>query len=149
MTQPTSKEKANPHAQWLRELAGHMRSDHNWSHANTCEGAAREIDALAKHRDELLAAHEGSAHEPPVDQWQPIDTAPKDGTPVLVCNSERGGAWIAYYVSVYPSGYKPEDPWSSLMLNMRWHDTKWASTVPTHWQPIPPAYSRSTKGESL
>lgn len=76
-----------------------------------------------------------------MSSWQPIDTVPKDGTPVLVSNAERGGAWIAYYLPVYPSGYKPENPWNSLMLNMRWHGTKWASTVPTHWQPIPPPCS--------
>lgn len=63
--QRTSKEKSNPHAKWLRELASHMRADHNWSHANTCDRAADEIDAIASHRDTLLAKHEtASAHEP-------------------------------------------------------------------------------------
>jgi hypothetical protein len=84
-----------------------------------------------------------------MSSWQPIDTAPKDGTPVLVCNGERGGAWVAYYDPVFPSGYRPENPWSSLMLNMRWHATKWASTVPTHWMPIPAPYSAVETGRGL
>lgn len=84
--------------------------------------------------------------QPPAPEWQPIETAPKDGTPVLVSNDERDGAWIAYYHPVYTSGYRPDNPWSSLMLNMRWHKTKWASTVPTKWMPIP-AVATSTKCE--
>lgn len=75
--------------------------------------------------------------------WHPIETAPKDGTPVLVSNAERDGAWIAYYCPVYTSGYRPENPWSSLMLNTRWHKNKWASYVPTHWMPIPAPYTEA------
>jgi hypothetical protein len=44
--QPTSNERVNPHSKWLRELASHMRADHNWSSANTCDCAADEIDRL-------------------------------------------------------------------------------------------------------
>jgi hypothetical protein len=79
-----------------------------------------------------------------VSNWQPIETAPTDGTPVLVCNEERDGAWIAYYCPVYVSGYRPDDPWSSLMLNMRWHKNKWASTVPTKWMPLPDVPGKET-----
>lgn len=104
------------------------------------------VSAIFHHARELTRLTETWPAQPPPVEWQPIDTAPKDGTPVLVSNAERGGAWIAYYLPVYPSGYKPDNPWSSLMLNMRWHGTKWASTEPTHWQPIPAPYSTATKG---
>ncbi len=72
-------------------------------------------------------------------QWLPIAEAPKDGTPVLVANKERGGPWVAHFEPVYTSGYRPENPWSSLMLNMRWHNTPYASSVPTHFMPLPGA----------
>lgn len=67
-------------------------------------------------------------------QWQPISTAPKDGTAVLVSN-ERG-AWIAKYEPVYQSGYRPENPWFSLMLNHD-HMRKGKPYSPTHWMPLP------------
>jgi hypothetical protein len=69
--------------------------------------------------------------------WQPIETAPKDGTPVVVTNPESGGIWIAKYQPVYTSGYRPDNPWFSLMLNTHWHPNRWASLVPTQWQPLP------------
>ena len=71
------------------------------------------------------------------NEWQPMETAPKDGTPILVSNDERDGVWVAYYQPVYTSGYRPDNPWSSLMLNTRWHKNKWASYVPTRWMPLP------------
>ncbi len=67
-------------------------------------------------------------------QWQPIETAPKDGTVVMVCNED--GAWIAKYVPIYPSGYRAENPWFSLMLNHN-HMRKGKPFGPTHWMPLP------------
>lgn len=79
--------------------------------------------------------------------WLPIHEAPKDGTPVLVCNDERNGSWIAYYHPVYQSGYRPSNPWASLMLNCDWHKDRWASYVPTRWLPIPaPGSQAGTEG---
>lgn len=68
-------------------------------------------------------------------QWQPIETAPKDGLPVLLSNGkyieiarwednatmgrlERGPAWQVFDC---------EDPWYSVAL-----------TDPAHWMPLPP-----------
>lgn len=67
-------------------------------------------------------------------QWQPIETAPKDGTVVMVCNED--GTWIAKYVPIYPSGCRAENPWFSLMLNHD-HLRKVRSYRPTHWMPLP------------
>lgn len=66
--------------------------------------------------------------------WRSIETAPKDGTAILIGN-ERG-AWIAKYEPVYPSGYRPENPWFSLMLNHD-HMRKGKPYAPTHWMPLP------------
>jgi hypothetical protein len=69
------------------------------------------------------------------EPWQPIETAPKDGNYILVCNCR--GAWIAHWAPVAVSGYRFDDPWRSVMLN---HDHI-APTArylpPTHWMPIP------------
>ena len=71
------------------------------------------------------------------DYWKPIETAPKDGSYIIVCNEEAGVSWVAKYHPVYTSGYRPENPWSSMMLNL-WHAKKrYPSTVPAHWMPLP------------
>ena len=69
-----------------------------------------------------------------VGRWMPIESAPKDGTPVSVGNGD--GTWAAKYEPVYQSGYRPENPWFSLFLNHR-HIGQYPSLVPTHWMPLP------------
>lgn len=67
--------------------------------------------------------------------WQPISTAPKDGSYILVSNEH--GAWIAHWAPVAVSGYRFDQPWRSVMLN---HDHIFASLrylPPTHWVPLP------------
>lgn len=71
-------------------------------------------------------------------QWQSIETAPKDGVPVLLSNGryieiarweedaelgrfERGPAWQVFDC---------EDSWYSV-----------AFTNPTHWMPLPPTHN--------
>lgn len=68
-------------------------------------------------------------------EWRPIETAPKDGTVILVCNDH--GTWAARYVDVYQSGYVPEHKWHSLMLNHKHMIGPYPSLIPTHWQPLP------------
>jgi len=65
--------------------------------------------------------------------WLPIETAPKDGTAIML--GARCGAWIGKYLPVYQSGFKPDNPWSSLMLNHDHLYEKWQT--PTHWMPLP------------
>lgn len=69
--------------------------------------------------------------------WKPIKSAPLDGTYILVTNHEAGASWVASYHDAYQSGYKPENPWSSIMLNHRHFKDRFASLVPTHWQHLP------------
>ncbi len=67
--------------------------------------------------------------------WQPIETAPKDGTRIMVASEH--GAWIAEYLPVYESGYRPDSPWNSVMLN-HWHIPQHLRHIkPTHWMPLP------------
>lgn len=71
------------------------------------------------------------------DKWQPIETAPKDGRYLMVGNED--GVWIASYSAQFQSGYKPDNPWISLMLNHRHIEkvNRNYSSVPTHWMPLP------------
>lgn len=67
-------------------------------------------------------------------EWQPIETAPKDGTLILLANI--GGTWAGRYMERYQSGFVPKNPWQSQMLNHR-HMKRCASSTPTHWMPFP------------
>lgn len=70
--------------------------------------------------------------------WQPIESAPKDGTYILVSNPAAGGSWVAHWFPVAVSGYKFDQPWRSVMLN-HWHiPEKTRYVPPTHWMPLPP-----------
>lgn len=70
-------------------------------------------------------------------EWQPIETAPKDGRAMLLSRPDAGGAWIGKYEPVYGSGYRPDNPWFSLMLNRDYLPKPTKSSAPTHWMPIP------------
>ena len=107
--------------------------------AMRAENAARlEIEAL-RSRQCLHGISEPSG-------WMPIETAPKDGT--LIVLGARNGVWLGKYLPLYGSGYKPENPWSSMLLN---HDHMAERyTRPTHWMPLPPPPTTSAgsgKGE--
>lgn len=58
--------------------------------------------------------------------WQPIETAPKDGTPILAYETDWG----------YPISIRWHQPWQSWVLNgvlLKLGD--WGE--PTHWMPLP------------
>ena len=84
---------------------------------------AAENDELAAFLRSLIPLVEAGERA----QWQPIETAPKDGTKVLL--------------------YKPDDEfWCSSIATARWwaKESEWLCTgsayfpAPTHWQPLPP-----------
>lgn len=69
-------------------------------------------------------------------QWQPIDTAPKDGTWVLLLwpiNSHVGP--VACEGQYYHAKDGDSFWWSMLKLK----------TEPTHWMPLPPTPDREAK----
>lgn len=97
---------------------------------------ARDVEQAVLQSPEIQARMEAyaAAKVREAQRWQPIETAPKDGTVVMVCNED--GTWIAKYVPIYPSGCRAENPWFSLMLNHD-HLRKVRSYRPTHWMPLP------------
>ena len=60
--------------------------------------------------------------------WQPIETAPKDGTRFL--GRTRGGKWISTTYYAGPSKQHP-DP------NLDWCMGVGGWPQPTHWMPLP------------
>ena len=73
--------------------------------------------------------------------WMPIETAPQAGELVLL--GAPKGVWLGKYKPVYGSGYRPENPWSSMLLN---HDHMAERyTRPTHWMPLPAPPSEGGK----
>lgn len=86
--------------------------------------AARIAAELAEAADALEAG-----------PWMPIETAPKDGTAVMLGNS--GGAWIGPFMQFAESGYRFDGPWRSLMLNHYHIPYEHRYKAPTHWMPLP------------
>lgn len=87
-----------------------------------------QLDAAYKRgfRDARHAAAELAALAPAVPQWMPIETAPKDGTPVLVREARCSG-----FAVMYSGGWKYESG------NICYLE-------PTHWMPLPDAPKETT-----
>jgi hypothetical protein len=59
-----------------------------------------------------------------VTEWQPIETAPKDGTRILLSGLSPDGL-----------GGRLEAIGISYFINGEWED--WQDDMPTHWMPLP------------
>lgn len=81
------------------------------------------LDKLNENREPDYKAHE----------WQPIETVPKNGSVILLSNEY--GVWIGHYKPVYPSGFCPDNPWFSLMLNHEYMQ-KPLSLIPKAWMSL-------------
>lgn len=69
-----------------------------------------------------------------ISEWQPIETAPKDGTQVLLYEVDEDGLEIIF-VGEYQSS-RDEDCYGS-----KWTCTEYDAFnhYPTHWMPLPKA----------
>lgn len=89
--------------------------------------------ALARQDVEEVAPPAAQA----VDQWQPIEAAPKDGTVIIVTGAPEFGYTIPCVVD-------------ALYDNGGWQVNQWESPgfaiTPTHWMPIPPIDQQAGKG---
>ena len=61
-------------------------------------------------------------------QWQPIETAPRDGTKVLLCHSG--------YAHPYYDRDRTPRVWVDFFRAGSWYNTA-PSGQPTHWRPLP------------
>jgi hypothetical protein len=75
----------------------------------------------------------GGYGETEPDDWQPIETAPKDGTRVLVYSNDKRQA-VAYCDLINMGGFYDEP------IRV-WNVNGWLSGdtgfIPTHWMPLP------------
>ena len=89
------------------------------------EKLENHIDALEKllpQRDE-------------VEGWQPIETAPKDGTKIIVYFPALGKAATAHWSKSCNNRTDGKWPWSYHVGSQAFN--RWEA--PTHWMPLPPA----------
>ena len=104
---------------WAQFQDDGTASEHpEWRH-----GVAIEAYRLA---DEMIEVGDRHVKPPTPHQWQPIDTAPRDGTYVLLLGTAgrmADGKWVARYGA-----------WS-------W---PYVLDEPTHWMPLPPEPKEQT-----
>lgn len=96
-------------------------------------------DLVEKVARAMVSAHELSCGPPPSDiddfllmaphviaamsEWQPIETAPKDGTEIIIWDGSS--IFIATYVFTDDTG------------KMKWFPSGMPFVVATHWMPLP------------
>lgn len=117
-----------------------------WKELGRIEAAVEYSERESKRRNERLATL-SQPIEPQgavgAGEWLPIESAPKDGTPILAWSHGHGARetrWEFYGVGSqarekYERGEGPSGAWG-------WHEPmhNWASSWnPTHWQPLPSA----------
>lgn len=86
-------------------------------------GLVKEDEVLIKRLEEALAQ---------IPRWQPIETAPKDGTRILVAT--KYGIEVAEWEERAPQwGVVPA--WIGMGLSTYEEDRE---LTPTHWMPLPP-----------
>lgn len=93
------------------------------------------------HARTAYAAMLSAAPAPPASEpegWRDIESAPKDGTRVLLWSSTSGGVWWGYW-AVHGANWQPtdtgEDGWTSGAVNYSAELVVYID--PTHWRPLP------------
>lgn len=70
-------------------------------------------------------------------EWQPIETAPRDGTNILIYVPRAAEAGDMATVHWHARGWHASDgAWVSTYGEVG-HD-EWYASDPTHWMPLPP-----------
>jgi hypothetical protein len=77
--------------------------------------------------------------------WQPIETAPKDGTVILLAAFDADGTpfgeeWPCYWGHIQQNGLFPgvTGMWTVTGGGVTWSEAP-EEGGPTHWRPLPPA----------
>jgi len=63
--------------------------------------------------------------------WQPIETAPKDETTVII----GGNGWVDVGFFTYVRNWKGQHGW--YLLEESWRKYEVSTIEPTHWMPLP------------
>lgn len=101
-----------------------------------CERALqeRERDLTTSRAATDKTRQEADALMSQVQRWRPIESAPKDGTPILACALYLGRSDLgAHPRAVQWSAFHPNAPGKAAWRNMFGHKEEWL----THWMPLP------------
>lgn len=120
-----------------RELADRLE--------NECASLRTVYPFLALSETGRVAAQMLRALAEQQEQWQPIETAPKDGTRILCVLSPYQAAiarwgcnrWLILEPDDFSDADDPDDQWRHYVMNTDY--------LPTHWMPLPapPAAART------
>ena len=102
--------------------AAKMLLRYDGGEGSECYHAMKLFDA----RQALRAALDAS---PPIDPWQPIATAPKDGTRIII--AWGGVTTVGKYLDNSKAPYMPWAGWVPVSGD------SWPAGRPTHWKPLP------------
>lgn len=121
-----------------------------------CDGIERQIDALTKsQREAIKAMHEENkrlkeriAELEKADEWQPIETAPKDDREILVASfrvvknhNDLNEAYLCcdYIVNSYYKKHGQGKAQKNFKegFYLPWQFGSGVMLVPTHWKPLP------------
>lgn len=129
--------KTNP-----RDQGGLPRIDMNTDTVTISREFAGQILALLEHtwpRGMTTDSFRKILEQPqPANQWQPIDTAPKDGTKIDLWGFEFGAGFVGSPKPRRFIGCKyipPSERWN----RGQWWHPNYGNIEPTHWMPLPPA----------
>lgn len=119
----------------MNAYMGSLGTEKAW--AQTCEVSDAMREALSTPDDlSALRAHDAALLAP--YQWQPIETAPKDGTEVILWFPFKGIAINGLYGEVsegdWETGNRTWMEW--LVADELWFQED-PSQAPTHWMPLP------------
>lgn len=98
-----------------------VRKGKHIDHEAAWDDAVYFIIAAANFMDEHEATIRAALSEP---EWQPISTAPRDGTPVLV-------------YAPYGGGFITQSYWKAMPNNGHMWVVDCGEICPTHWMPLP------------
>lgn len=85
-----------------------------------------------EYAETIRAALQGAAMSQKVDEWQPIETAPKDGTDILIYCKDTHEMFVAFYATQIETG---QQDW---IIARAKDGTCFVLKSPTHWMPLPP-----------
>lgn len=72
-----------------------------------------------------------------MSKWQPIESVPKDDTPVLMCNAKTGMCWV---------GWTDGEFWN---VETTHSISENAAFPPTHWMPLPQLAARLSRSAAM
>lgn len=105
-----------PIPEWLREDAKILEQRKLFAEAKNCVRAADEIERLRA-----------------LTEWQPIETAPKDGTDILVYQTDVSEPSMT--VCAFDEDWSNDGWWTC--CDGKNADIPLRGPEPTHWQPLP------------